>query len=90
MEAYEHFFTVWGTTPFPIDMLRYDCCWPATAADSLAIERSIANRDSQAAVVRLMSRIQRRHWRPAADRWRTFGWRMTEYTRVGAAKSDLF
>ena len=89
MDLYEHFFTVWGTAPFPIDMLRYDCCWPATAADSLAIERSVVNRDSQSVVVRLMSRIHRRHWRPATDRWRTFGWRITDYSRVGAISSDF-
>ncbi len=89
MSIYEHFFTVWGTTPFPIDMLRYDCCWPATTADSMAIERSIAHRDSQTSVVRLMSRVQRRHWHPATDRWRSLGWQMTEYSRVGALRSDL-
>lgn len=90
MDVYEHFFTVWGTKPFPVDMLRYDCCWPATAADSMAIEQSIANRASQTVVVRLMSRIQRRHWHPATDRWRSFGWRMTDYSRVGATRSNLF
>ncbi len=89
MDLYEHFFTVWGTAPFPIDMLRYDCCWPASPADSLAIERSVGNRDSQSVVVRLMSRVHRRHWRPATDRWRTFGWRITDYSRVGAISAEF-
>ncbi len=89
MDLFEHFFTVWGTTPFPIDMLRYDCCWPATAADSMAIERSIAKRDSQTVIIRLMSRVQRRHWHPAIDRWRSLGWRMSDYSRTGAVRSEL-
>lgn len=24
---YRQYFTVAGSGPFPIDMLRYDCCW---------------------------------------------------------------
>lgn len=33
-------FTVQGNGPFPVDMLRYTCSWPATEADARAIEES--------------------------------------------------
>ena len=33
-------FKVSGLGPFPISMLRHDCCWPDTDVDASAIERS--------------------------------------------------
>jgi hypothetical protein len=38
-------FTVQGDGPFPIDMLRYTCSWPATEADARAIEESHEHAD---------------------------------------------
>lgn len=34
-------FKVEGKWPFPIDMLRYDMCWPYRSKDSANIEASI-------------------------------------------------
>ena len=34
-------FTVRGTWGFPLDMLRYDGCWPSSGEDVVAIHRSI-------------------------------------------------
>ena len=37
MKIHKIRFIVEGSTSFPIDMLRYDCCYPETAEDSAAI-----------------------------------------------------
>jgi hypothetical protein len=34
-------FAVAGPPPFPLDMLRFDCCWPATEEDAAALVRSL-------------------------------------------------
>lgn len=57
-------FTVEGAGQFPIDMLRYDACWPSTQQDVAAIERIGTRR-----------RIQLRGiTAPTAARWKSFGW----------------
>jgi hypothetical protein len=40
-------------SPFPLDMLRYDGCWPFRAEDTAAIEQSLApSPDAQSALTR--------------------------------------
>ena len=29
------------SSPFPLDMLRYDACWPESGQDTVAIEKSL-------------------------------------------------
>lgn len=61
-------FTVEGRGHFPIDMLRYDVCWPATGSDSMDIEGS--SRPSN-----LQHRIDMRGLKdPTVARWRSYGW----------------
>jgi hypothetical protein len=57
-------FRVVGRDKFPVDMLRYDRCWPATDADSIAITTSS---DARTVVLRGLKV-------PTLDRWRSFGW----------------
>ena len=35
-----HTFIATGSGPFPVSMLRFDCCWPYTDEDANKIERS--------------------------------------------------
>ena len=64
-------FTVEGLPPFPWDMLRYDCAWPDTEADSSEIEASVSHGDKRR--VTLASAGPRA---PCAPRWESFRWRV--------------
>ncbi|MBP7934223.1 MAG: hypothetical protein KA354_06195 [Phycisphaerae bacterium] len=71
---FEHRFEVVGHVPFPIDMLRYDSCFPATVQDSKAITESLEGPHSSMKTVALVCLTHKTDWRPAADRWRACGW----------------
>lgn len=61
-------FTVTGRGSFPLDMLRYDQCFPFGPDD-------VANMDvGQRREVRLVHYGEQRHWEPTKDRWASFGW----------------
>ena len=71
MTCYLHTFSVRGRGRFPVDMLRYDCCYPVTGigADRLLdtdmkTERTI--------VLRRVTRTS--NWEPTEGRWSSFGW----------------
>lgn len=72
-----HTLIVEGVLPFPIDMLRYDSCWPATEADSAAILNTIESRNPGRVVIHLLRAypVQGRIY-PTAARWASFGWRV--------------
>ena len=61
-------FSVRGRGRFPIDMLRYDSCWPFQTKDSAAIEADGVR------TVTLESASPNR----TAARWRSFGWEVVE------------
>lgn len=71
MKTTEHTFTVRGRVPFPIDMLRYDACWPVTAADAQAIEDSI-NRVSRTGYDVTLTTNSK--YGPTKARWNSFMW----------------
>lgn len=58
-----HHYTVKGRGIFPLDMLRYDACWPR---DSKAVEE-IGNRE-------LRSLDLTSNQPPSKERWSSFGW----------------
>lgn len=69
-------FEVHGKYPFPIDMLRYDSCYPADPTAVGRMAEAIVGpapdmpfRDRPIFNVRLLS-----HRAPTVDRWRSFGW----------------
>lgn len=64
-------FVVQGTGQFPIDMLRYDSCIPATEADSQAIES--AHRP-QRTPRRVTLALRGHATAPTRGRWESFGW----------------
>jgi hypothetical protein len=66
-------FKVEGGGAFPLDMLRYDRCWPAPSQDvALIIEPPKGFKPYS---VELHSTIN--HF-PTEARWNSFGWRVIE------------
>lgn len=75
-------FTVEGQGPFPIDMLRYDQCWPKSEGeDTGVIEQSIRSRPPRQAPqggwppyrVTLETDSESA---PTYGRWESFGWKV--------------
>lgn len=61
-------FTVTGRGSFPLDMLRWDQCYPQGPDD-------VANIDvGQRREIKLVHVGDRRHWEPTKDRWASFNW----------------
>jgi hypothetical protein len=58
-------FTVEGGSAFPMDMLRYDACYPTDGDSVSAMQEILGVRK-----VTLRSHIQP----PTDGRWRSFGW----------------
>lgn len=66
-------FTVEGRGSFPIDMLRYDSCWPAReGTDSFGIEASLRPRSGRDK--RKVTLVGLRE--PTVGRWESFGWKV--------------
>lgn len=68
--------TVRGTMRFPLDMLRYDACFPETGADVAAIAASL-DRGVNETEVNLLHRTDDRKWTPTEGRWASFLWAVT-------------
>jgi hypothetical protein len=62
-------FVVVGKGPFPLDMLRYDGCYPATPGAVEAITSSFDKEHRQPYKVALLSNDVP----PTEGRWRSFG-----------------
>lgn len=71
-------FTVKGRYPFPMDMLRYDSCWPSTGESVAAIHNSITRQGDREQTVTLLTDMVG----ITPDRWRSFGWTVTSQERV--------
>lgn len=74
-------YSVEGTWPFPLDMLRHDGSLPASAEDKVSVERLSAEFAPDRSALRLPATITlvmqepgRRV--PCAPRWESFGWRV--------------
>lgn len=61
-------FTVEGSRNFPLDMLRYDACYPATSEDAIKLAAMEA---------RKITLISTMIAEPTAGRWNSFGWQVT-------------
>jgi hypothetical protein len=57
-------YTVEGTGQFPVDMLRYDSCWPSTSKDV-----PLPTKGGRVELVGIQE--------PTLLRWRSFGWTVT-------------
>lgn len=67
---YEYFVT--GRGEFPVDMLRYDCCWPATGSDAALLDDQPVSIDKPSRENRSVRMHSYRE--PTIDRWSSFGW----------------
>lgn len=80
-------FTVEGRGDFPLDMLRYDQCWPADSAAVTAIETTYGSElERHGSTVAQQPGLRRIRLRkvsgsgigPTEGRWNSFGWRVVE------------
>lgn len=70
MTSYYYEYKVVGTGNFPVDMLRYDACWPAKTSDAIEIATSFDRHNNmEDRLVTIGS-----HKEPTPDRWKSFGW----------------
>lgn len=69
------YFTVAGSGDFPIDMLRYDRCWPASSDDAGNIAGGAYSEPRGQRTVTLACQPGD-NWRsmPTHGRWSSFGW----------------
>jgi len=65
---------------FPMDMLRYDRCYPLTERDAREIERSTELTESRREIVIMLQSNDRS---PTADRWDSRGWKVTRSEYMG-------
>jgi hypothetical protein len=78
-KKYKQIFTVTGELQFPIDMLRYDCCYPETQEDVSKIHCSLERPSIKAITISLTRWVETKgRDLPTADRWRSFGWKVNE------------
>lgn len=75
---YEHVAKVTGFLPFPIDMLRYDYCFPVTEDDSRKIMETL-NPDIRAHqtenwTIFVKTATTSKHPLWTVGRWESFGW----------------
>ena len=65
-------FEVRGSGYFPMDMLRYDGCYPATTDDVLRM----SDNEKGWRTVRLFMPVSSKDIVPTVGRWRSFGWQV--------------
>lgn len=82
-------YTVTGTYPFPVDMLRYDNAYPAPNSDFSVISMGRLDyreyyrkfrEDNPTGLPRFSVRLAS-HNEPTKDRWLSFGWSVGELQR---------
>lgn len=77
---YRHEFTVQGKSRFPIDMLRYDACFPSRSEDAAAIGHydvtsgPTCQHNEELIDVRLIRYSETKDPRITVGRWQSFGW----------------
>ena len=79
-KTYAFRFAVEGRGAFPLDMLRYDRCFPRSETDA-----NIAQDHENIRTVRKveLTALERpSYWQPCEGRWESFGWRVVAVERV--------
>lgn len=69
-------FRVRGSYPFPVDMLRYDACWPATETDSFLLH-GVIEAVSPVKVVEITLATYAERSTPG--RWESGLWKVTNH-----------
>lgn len=84
MMKYRQTFVVTGKSNFPLDMLRYDHCWPDTSEDAVKIgtdDPAIwAHPDSGVMAVFLSRHVSSPKDLPTEGRWNSFGWKIIPHS----------
>lgn len=75
VQGYE--FVVEGSHDFPIDMLRYDRCWPRSEDQAIAVAPYHFSQFREKRQVKLRGLNE-----PTDGRWESFGWRVVSFDRV--------
>lgn len=73
--SWESTFTVEGATAFPLDMLRFDECWPVTPDDAALIEQTLRHENNGRVRIKLGS-AKSTYYVPTARRWDSFLWKI--------------
>ncbi len=68
--ATQYDFWATGFGVFPVDMLRYDACWPSSTDDAL---RMVIEHGEFRRSIHLRSFTP-----PTPDRWLSFGWSLSQ------------
>ena len=66
-----YIYWVTGNGDFPIDMLRYDCCWPSENAARMCLDTYSSTREDR---MKLRTIKMHSYKEPTIDRWSSFGW----------------
>lgn len=75
MPRYITVVEITGCGPFPMDMLRYDQCWPATADDAATIARSCYQpSDRYEWMVRVKKHVPSKREAVTLERWTLGRW----------------
>jgi hypothetical protein len=64
-------FTVWGRGEFPVDMLRYDQCWPSAESHSARFSDRHMRDEAGGRHITLTGLRE-----PTTARWESFGWQV--------------
>ena len=67
-------FVVSGNGSFPMDMLRYDRCYPVDGSSAADMHEPRPNSRTRVREVRLRIFTENEDIRPTRDRWTSFGW----------------
>lgn len=67
----QYVYTVTGRGEFPLDMLRYDSCWPTSQESTSAMTRSFHPRNHGPHTVAMRGLAS-----PTVSRWESFGWQV--------------
>jgi len=66
--------------PFPIDMLRYDRCYPYSKDDSIKIRGDMRTIDETGNVESItVTKADHKIWKPAVEQWGLFGWIISKH-----------
>jgi hypothetical protein len=74
--------TVTGNTEFPLDMLRYDACYPATSMDVVILKESIEYDLADGPYTVVLNGGILYQLGPNKARWESFGWTVKEWTWI--------
>jgi len=76
-KMWRHTFIVVGQGRFPIDMLRYDQCFPNSEYDSSQIADSVRHIGKR--IVTLSAYTSLKNWQPEFERWKSFLWKIEKH-----------